>query len=362
MRNPHEYVYYQDGLPIRVFAHSQNYVPLHWHKEVEIIVVLAGRSEVSIGQIHLDAEEGDVIVVNCNEIHGTSSLAGDPYLILGLQIDPEFCGVLLPDISRVWFRNCHFQEEGKGRQGREWMRYCLSRLLWESIERREGYPFALQSMVYSVICQLMRTCRQPVGGTEALDVVTNEFRGLRPILDHIDSHYTEKLSMHDVAEAHGMSPYYLAHLFKAKVGVSFNQYLNGIRVAKALDLLAYSDQRIVDIIYGCGFSGPEFFYRTFREKQHCTPLEYRRRYRSARPGEEDASGGPSSSNATGVSKDLTESIVERLLWHLQRFDHDRRFVAEDKDRLLEAIRKNDPRKKRYFASVHFTTVPAVVGS
>jgi AraC-like DNA-binding protein len=176
---------------------------------------------------------------------------------------------------------------------------------------------------------------------------------LRPILDYIDAHYMEKPSMHQIADAKGISHFYLSHLFKEKVGVSFNKYVNSIRVGKVLDLLAYSEQKIVDIIYACGFSGPEFFYRIFKETQRCTPIEYRMRYRHRSQGPRNGMAGSSASQPRGV-KSLAEEIVNKLLVHLKKLPQDRPFGDKDKAALLAIIYKNDPRQSRYFANVHFS--------
>jgi xylan 1,4-beta-xylosidase len=353
MRNLHEYVYYTDGLPIRVFVHNQSYIPPHWHKEIEILLVLSGCVQVAIGQMRVEAKEGDVVIVNCNEIHSTSTNDANPLIIMGLQVDPEFCGILLPDIARIWFRNCSFLESGRGQTALDWMRYYLARILWETIEMDEGYQVALQGMVYLIISYLTRNCRQNLAGAESLDIARDEFRGLRPILDYIDSHYMEKLSMHEIAESRGMSHYYLSHLFKAQIGVSFGEYVTSIRIAKALDLLAYSDQKIIDIIYTCGFSGPDFFYKTFKEKQHCTPLEYRQKYHSQTQATRQPSGNFDKAGIKQNTVGQVDAIVGRLFKYLEKLSEDRVFSNDDQAALISMIRKNNPRQMKYFSSVHF---------
>ena len=161
MKNLHEYVYYLDGLPIRVFVHNQHYVPPHWHKEIELLLVLSGRAQISIGQLRLDAAEDDVVIVNCNEVHSTSSAGEEPLIIAGLQIDPEFCGLLLPDIARIWFRNGALLEREGKQSAMDWLRYYLARIIWETIETDEGYQVALQGMAYLIISYLTRIADRP---------------------------------------------------------------------------------------------------------------------------------------------------------------------------------------------------------
>jgi xylan 1,4-beta-xylosidase len=363
MKNLHEYVYYMDGLPIRVFVHNQSYVPPHWHKEIELLLVLSGRAQVAIGQLRFEAKEGDVVVVNRDEVHSTSTDDESSLIIMGLQIDPEFCGILLPGFAKTWFSNRSFIERDDGSAVLDWMRYYLARILWETIEMDEGYQVVLQGMVYMIISYLTRNCRQTMAAAERLEVARDEFRGLRPILEFVDAHFMEKLSLHDIAASRGVSHYYLSHLFKAHVGVPFGEYVNSIRIAKALDLLAYSDQKIIDIIYTCGFSGPEFFYKTFKAKQHCAPLEYRSKYKSRSAAERRAAAAAdrlvadrSRGGRNAVIK--ADVVVERLFGYLEKLRADRIFSSGDREALLEMIHGNNPRQMRYFSGGHFNVVNA----
>jgi len=353
MKNLHEYVYYLDGLPIRVFVHNQHYVPPHWHKEIELLLVLSGRAQISIGQLRLDAAEDDVVIVNCNEVHSTSSAGEEPLIIAGLQIDPEFCGLLLPDIARIWFRNGALLEREGKQSAMDWLRYYLARIIWETIETDEGYQVALQGMAYLIISYLTRNCRQAPAAAEAMERSLDEFGRIRPILDYIDAHYMDKLSLDEIARSQNMSYFYLSHLFKAQVGVSLSEYLNSIRMGKALDLLAYSDQKIIDIVYTCGFSGPDFFYKAFKEKQRCTPLEYRSKHRLRTPStlhDGNSNFGDTERNTIPQA----EIIVARLFFYLERQNQDRSFSKSDRDALMSLIQRNNLKKLRCISGMHFT--------
>jgi AraC-like DNA-binding protein len=64
-------------------------------------------------------------------------------------------------------------------------------------------------------------------------------------------------------------------LFKEIAGVSPIQYLIGLRLKKACDLLEHSSKSVLEIALDCGFENISYFIRKFKEVKGCTPKEYR---------------------------------------------------------------------------------------
>ena len=73
MTYSHEIINYPDNLPMTLFIHTIGSVHKHWHKSIELLLVLEGSVTVVIGtdQYHLEAE--DVFLVNSNAIHDLHS-------------------------------------------------------------------------------------------------------------------------------------------------------------------------------------------------------------------------------------------------------------------------------------------------
>ena len=74
------------------------------------------------------------------------------------------------------------------------------------------------------------------------------------------------------------------HLFKDVTGQSFVAYLNNFRVARAQELLAFTDQAISEISLETGFCNQSYFGVIFRRITGITPLQYRINHRRAKPG------------------------------------------------------------------------------
>ena len=100
---------------------------------------------------------------------------------------------------------------------------------------------------------------------------------VRKALEFIGANFSEKITVHDVAEAvGGISPHHFAHTFAATLGQSPHQYILEHRLRHARDLLTGSNADIADIAYGAGFSDQAHMTEAFRKRVGITPAQMRR--------------------------------------------------------------------------------------
>lgn len=96
------------------------------------------------------------------------------------------------------------------------------------------------------------------------------------ITTYIQEHYKESISLYDVATAFNFSYSYLSTYFNERSLLSFNEYLNKIRVHKAADLLKQNYTNISEVGYEVGFSDHSYFCKVFKKIMGVTPSAYRR--------------------------------------------------------------------------------------
>jgi AraC family transcriptional regulator len=99
---------------------------------------------------------------------------------------------------------------------------------------------------------------------------------LRQVLDYIRSHLSQDLSITDLAQVTGMSPYYFLRLFKKSMHVTPRQYIIQIRIDRAKELLRSRELSIAEIALQCGFTNQSHFTNVFRQITDTTPNIYRR--------------------------------------------------------------------------------------
>ena len=111
----------------------------------------------------------------------------------------------------------------------------------------------LLSLVLSLPSCAERTVESPVIGRVGV------------ILDYIESHFTEKISLTSLAERFYISEYYLCRLFKEYTGRTFNDYVNSLRVERA-KLLLSEGVSVGRVWRRSGFGSESSFTRVFRER------------------------------------------------------------------------------------------------
>ncbi|MEA5058748.1 MAG: response regulator [Candidatus Pelethousia sp.] len=95
---------------------------------------------------------------------------------------------------------------------------------------------------------------------------------------YILEHYREPVTLEEIAGVAGFNPSYFSVLFKKECGETFLEYLSGVRIAKAKELLRGTDLSVADICTRVGYVDLKHFNRTFKKLASVTPTEFRKLY------------------------------------------------------------------------------------
>jgi len=91
---------------------------------------------------------------------------------------------------------------------------------------------------------------------------------------YIELHYSENVSLNEVADYIGFSTYYFSKFFKKEVGINFKDFLTNIKINKAKELLKNGNLNISEIAYKLGYNEPNYFSLTFKKKTGLSPKEF----------------------------------------------------------------------------------------
>lgn len=90
-----------------------------------------------------------------------------------------------------------------------------------------------------------------------------------------DNYQNEEISLNAVAASVNLSPSHFSTIFSQEVGQTFIEYLTGVRMDKARELLRCSGMKSSEIAYAIGYKDPHYFSYIFKKMQNCTPKEFR---------------------------------------------------------------------------------------
>ena len=96
------------------------------------------------------------------------------------------------------------------------------------------------------------------------------------VLDYIQQHYTDPITLTQVCEHIQCSKSYVSHAFKQFTGTTFKKYLNNLRITKAQEMLK-KNASINETALSCGFVDPNYFSVVFKEITNMTPTDFKKK-------------------------------------------------------------------------------------
>jgi AraC family transcriptional regulator len=99
--------------------------------------------------------------------------------------------------------------------------------------------------------------------------------------EYMANHFTEDISLLQIATHCYVSPFHFSRLFKTFTSVSPHQYLLTLRLKNAELLLRNTSQPMADIAFSSGFNSVEHFTAAFKQKYNCPPATYRQQVETA---------------------------------------------------------------------------------
>jgi AraC-like DNA-binding protein len=106
-------------------------------------------------------------------------------------------------------------------------------------------------------------------------------RVVAEVFRHINDHLAAPISLRDIAHAVNFSPAYLTDLMKRETGRPIVSWIIELRMQRAEQLLAQTDQPISQVAATVGYGDANSFGRAFTKRRGVSPWQWRRRYQFA---------------------------------------------------------------------------------
>ncbi|WP_260681906.1 response regulator transcription factor [Alkalicoccobacillus porphyridii] len=118
--------------------------------------------------------------------------------------------------------------------------------------------------------------RDMIGFLGEVELTEQQHWVIENIRRYIHKHYQQDLRASEVAEKHFITPNYFSMLFKQETGKSFSEYLNGLRINQASELLLSTSNKVFEIAEYVGYKEYKYFVQVFKKHVGLTPTHYRR--------------------------------------------------------------------------------------
>jgi len=103
---------------------------------------------------------------------------------------------------------------------------------------------------------------------------------LKRLHQYVEQTYSEPIPLEKAASIAALESSYFSTYFRAKVGITFTDWLRQVRIEKAMELMKAGDFSITEIAYEVGFADLTTFGRAFKQHTRMTPMDFKK---SARP-------------------------------------------------------------------------------
>ena len=148
---------------------------------------------------------------------------------------------------------------------------CFIKMASLYTEQTFGYEIALKSVLLQALFLLLQ-----YSTTESATISASSDK-LKNVLDYIDLHYAEPLTISELAELCYFSEYHFMRFFKKHMNMTCIQYINNVRLEKAVELFEHGETSILEVSLSVGFHNLSYFHRAFKSKYHMTPLSFIKR-------------------------------------------------------------------------------------
>ena len=253
------------------------FTPLHWHSEFEINFIVSGCADYIVGDEKFTSQPGDIIIAAPNILHSAYPHGGvtqvyEVFLfsadMLGTAAGDRFSSeILLPIVSGEMRINPHIiplhAYYGE-------LRTSVENIISGAL----GDSAGLDLLIKSELARLFWLMFEAGDITKTVKRrVTSEM--IRPAIDYMNLHYTENITVSQLAKTVSLSESYFMQKFRETAGISAIEYLNQIRVRAVCAQLAGTKKPTAEIAFGSGFRNLANFNRVFKSVTGRTPREMR---------------------------------------------------------------------------------------
>jgi AraC-like DNA-binding protein len=243
-------------------------VDYHYHEFCKILLLLSGSGSYWIEGRQYLLQPGDVVFIGDGCPHRPDFSADTPYERIILYLSPEFLRKNSApdcDLGTLFAGGGVLRPSSNG-----------TRKLWQLAEHLEtelsAQNFGSVILSHGLLLQLLveagRTLRRGDVVQPGKSLPKNG--RVRHIMDYIDGHLTEDLSVDTIAEAFFLSKYHMMRLFQDAVGTGVHQYITQRRLELARELIS-SGISATDACYRSGFGTYSSFTRAYGKHFGTTP-------------------------------------------------------------------------------------------
>lgn len=254
------------------YCDSNHFITKHWHNSLEVLYIYEGCLQVVINDTLHILNPGDFIAINSKDIHSTYS--ADSVKVLLLQIPSSLLKSSIPDFEYIRFETSHIPKATSALQ-EESSPVAILLAMEEVYEaKKEGFSIRFTGLLYDFLYCLYTHYKVSISLAVKSKSDKNHKR-LELIMGYVHDHYTDTISLEEIADLVALNEEYFCRFFKRFMGLTFLDYVNSVRLSHVYEDLVQTDLTITQILGLHGFTNYKLFMKLFKDTYGCTPKQKR---------------------------------------------------------------------------------------
>ena len=259
--------------------------PLHYHEEFELNLILNAKGAKRIVGDHIDViDDMELVLVGPNLHHAwfTHQCQNEEITEVTIQWHKDLFDDKFLRRNQLSFIRKMFERSLKGILfTRETIQAVSPRIL--ALNQMQGFDGVMELLSILHDLSTSRNIRTLSDISFNNDQNFNySSRRLEKAFEYMNNNYSKDVSLRDIAKLVNMSEVSFSRFIKKRIGTTFIDSLNEIRLGHASRMLIDTTHSIAEISYNCGFNNISNFNRIFKKKKNCTPREFRENFAGTR--------------------------------------------------------------------------------
>lgn len=238
---------------------SDMHISSNWHKNIEILYFIEGKGEVICNMETESVSEGDVFVINSNDVHSTRTDCFARYYCL--IVDAAFCTENGINVDEIKF--CRKITDKHIASKYEEMVHAF----------KERHSDCYKTRLRIAVLELLVSIAEKHTFKGATEPNTKQTDIMRAVLEYINENYKNELTIDELANFAGYSRAHFSRQFKLATGMPIVEYINYIRCINAHDMLEEGSRSIGEIASECGFKTSSYFSKRYKKVLGRLPSE-----------------------------------------------------------------------------------------
>jgi AraC family transcriptional activator of mtrCDE len=268
---------------IKLFRFCHNdFTPIHsWHERLELFVPVDGTVSMQMGERRVDIGPGEVLIVENMKLHRILDIPGLNTRVVVISFMSNFVYslgspshdyfFLLPFYTNVGNR-LHIVRDAPLLTD---IHHIVSRLLKCYFDRTTYFQIGCKAYFLELLYILAEFFRAADFRYSELIRQQERSAKLKPVLEFVDQHFAERITLKEAASLAKMSVPQFIKLFKRVAGTTFVSYVTHVRLSHAVRLLKGSSLTIAEVASEVGFTDQSYFDRRFKKAFQRTPRDFR---------------------------------------------------------------------------------------